>query len=463
EGVLASGGFAYGDTGRAASAQSQYPPGFHLVAAALSRSFDDTAGSTDFRGTPADAMWLMTMLAFGAMGAVLGLLVIQFAAGDGTGVRWVVALTSALASAGAIFWHPLSLLVYAFVPQIVSLLLLATLLLALMMRPALGVGQTLLVAASCIALIGWTWFFLLPVASISVLAWLRIDRVALRGRWMSVAFAAVASLATVPIPIYFLLRGADTSVVNVAGGVVLLPAEAVYGVAALGLLALLTITSSTDAQQRSGVLLAAFLTSSIAFSLLLGMYQQATIGTTEYFYAKSLYTIVVLSIVVVLGVAGRMLSSARIRPARRVGGAMLLSVGLVLLTSMRPWDRAASPIWGFRDGGGMTQLLRPSFDAYVRAHDRIRGRYVIQWERTDQPVHDYIASRWLTTLNGKADGEVWELWYKTSVDQHRGALADFITATNGNVAVLTGNESLAAEMRGSSVDPQALERVEWIK
>ncbi|MCB0879223.1 MAG: hypothetical protein KDC46_09625, partial [Thermoleophilia bacterium] len=49
EGVLASGGFAYGDTGRAASAQSQYPPGFHLVAAALSRSFDDTAGSTDFR------------------------------------------------------------------------------------------------------------------------------------------------------------------------------------------------------------------------------------------------------------------------------------------------------------------------------------------------------------------------------------------------------------------------------
>jgi hypothetical protein len=136
---------------------------------------------------------------------------------------------------------------------------------------------------------------------------------------------------------------------------------------------------------------------------------------------------------------------------------------MVLLSGAHPFERgAASSMWGFRDGGGMTQLLRPSFTAYVDAFDEVHGRYVLQWERTDQPVNDYIASRWLTTLNAKADGEVWEFWYETTVDQHRAALAKFITKTKGNVAILTNNPTLHEEMKKSGVDLQALERVVWL-
>lgn len=457
--VLVGGGLAYGKEARAISSQWQYPPGFHIGVASLVRALEDTAGTSDVRGGRSDAIWVAIIITFGmlvaAAGATAGAVARRFGAGVAS-----TAVVSFAASFAMFWWLPFTLLMHFFGPQMLALVMLLAAITAVVEFRSLGFGWTITVLATAFIGIAWSWYFVLPIALLVVVAWCVAFARQLRGRWLRVVAAGVLAAAASALPLYYSLQGVDAAVINTTGGVAEIDPGLALG-AAIACVALLIALGSRGEHRRERVALTVIVAAVAAFTYALGRYQEQSVGDTAYFYGKSLYTVAIVGVSVLFGLLAAALARTDMSSRRAMGVLVTLLVMFAVIGDIRPFSRDESNPWQYRDHGN-DSIHRASFARYVDAMPTIEGRYVVQWEQTGQPVVDYTASRWLTTLNRRATDQIWTFWFKVVQEQDRSKLADFVNETDGNVAILTTNRRLRADLFDAGAERGSLDKVVMI-
>jgi hypothetical protein len=455
--VRAGSGFAYVEAGRAASPQWPYPPGFHLGAASLATVVEDTRGSNEVRGNEADAFWLSMVLAFGALVVAAGTLAMRMSRSFQAPAP-IAGLIGGIVAVSMVVWTPVALLVLGFAPQMLATAMLLAALIAISEAPALGSRCSLVIVATAFVAIGWTWFFLLPVLGACVLAWLWIDRQIMLQHVLFVVGLSCVSLAAVVPPIHFSIRDADPSVVNSVGGVTEISNGIAFGLSVAAVAGLLML-GPRDIDRRIRMLGGAFVLSASGFAWALGEYQRQTVGATEYFYGKSLFTVAIVALAVSFASTGGLVVRVGVPTIRGGLAILMIALAAAMVIEVRPHDPERSLAQAYRSGDMQGPALRSSLQRYVNAHGDIDGRAVIQWGQSTQPVEDYVASRWLTTLNGKADGDAWRLWHASAHEQDPKELARFVNETGGNVAVLTSTPDLVDKLRAAGADEDSLRSV----
>lgn len=455
--LLTSRGFAYDEAGLAASAQAPYPPAFHVIVTELKTALDHTRGTSAVRGDTADALWFTLILVFAYMCLAAGAL--TGVASRGLGADAAIANAAAsVAVVGSFLWYPFGLFSFFFGPQILALGFVTALLMVLVERGEDAVRARVAFSAILIVLVSWTWFFLTPIAAGIVLLWLLRSRPLLAHRWFIAGAAVLAAVAST-VPVYFDLRGVTGDVINVAGGVAIIPSGTPIGVALLAIVTLQCAARMPAASAvRARALMVWSLVGVVAFSVLIGLYQRVTTGGTSYFYGKSLYSVFAIGVPMLIAAIAAVSTQRGRTPGRAWLGFSTFIVALFLLTGMQPWSRTLSAQWLYRDGAAAASS-RPAYAKFLSVRSEIPGYVALQWGVSPDPAIDYARSRWLSAINRRTTPEVWDFWIATIHDQSPKRLAAFIGEQHGKVAIFTVRPGLAGELADAGVSPSDMAKI----
>ena len=447
--ILHVDGFAYTRAAKNYSVQWSYPPGFHLAAASLERALGHTFGTGDLRGGRFDAFWGSTLLSFGYLVAMTGLLAGAIAARFGARDQLVMA-SAITAAAMTLFATPFGLFQQGFFPQIMALGLLLAIILSQISTDKLGYRMTMALTGVGFVTIAWTWYFLLPVVGLLQLGWFVWNRNELGQRWRFSALVATLTLLASAPPIAESVQAGSLTAVNAGGGVGSVPV-------ALILSLLLAAAALFLLRSRRGdgvtVPLASSLGAAFVFTVAFRSYQAHSIGGAAYFYYKSLYTIVAVAVPVVIGMAVALITERRWRHSVAT---MLILISVLIVSGLRPDQRSTNGAWLYRDGA-LASPHRPSFEAYLGQRDRLSGRFIYVWQQTGDSPRDYFGSRWLTAFNGRTTREFFDFMATVVYTQDDKLLAEFMNAHPHEVTIFTANRKLRAELvlaglRASAID-----------
>ena len=289
-----------------------------------------------------------------------------------------------------------------------------------------------------------SWYFLLPVALVLACAACWPMRAFLRATPGRAAVLAVATAAGMAPHVVNSLAAGAVGALNAPGGV--LPLNPVLLGLALGV-PLVPILILRD-QWRSTVGWWLPWTAAGMFSLLIGAYQLATKGQTSYYYQKSLYTILLLSIVGIAGTAASLLSTnirTGVAPRSRAALAAALALALVFPAVLQR-GCLLTPKWtpARRDlGWGEVLRLLP----------QRRTAPVIVWQAGDL-TSDYQANRLLGAVYGQ-DGPVRWLAVQRSLHGQNVEVFGPLLHDRGTV-ILTTTADLPRRLIDNGVPAQVL-------
>lgn len=447
--ILHVSGFAYTDSARRHSVQWSYPPAFHLSAAALATSLAATRGTTEQLGGHIDAFWGATLLAFVVLVSLAA--AVAGSVARVCGGRGSVQIVAMLTAAAAVFlWSPFTLLQMGFLPQALALAFLLAATLALLDSDELGFRATLAVLAATTAAIAWTWYFLMPVVGLYVLAWLAWQhREAWNRRWM-VLGAAIASLIASAPPILQSTGAGSLEAVNAGGGVAAPPMPYIFGITLVGLGGLL-LTGDRRGRGERRMMLVCLLVP-VAFSAAFYSYQIQMMGAPAYFYFKSLFTVQLVGIPLAVGATLAALSRATTNQFRSMAAISLMALGGATALGIRADKGARENVgaWRYRDAASAS-IHRPTFARYLARRDDIEGRYIYIWSLTSEPTNDYFGTRWLAALNGSTTKEFFDFMVTSVWIQDDALLARFINDHPREVTVVTGDPNLPQRLRDAGL------------
>lgn len=245
---------------------------------------------------------------------------------------------------------------------------------------------TLLAALLTVAGICTSWWFLCPLAGLPFLFFLyekRQELLALRrSLWI---FVPIILLCMYPI-ILSILSSTKSSPINEAGGVDRLDwtTTSLY---ALGAISLIFIAPLSKRFRPLVIMLGGC----VLFAAAVGLFQLATAGKVEYYFYKSIYTLIPFSMIAILVVA--LTLSEKISASLRVWQAWVLAiwiiaVGIICLFSFKPTyarvylnDWFSNPL--------QPSMLTPIFDQ----HNRLRYDDVLYMGGCE-PGPTYLGNRW---------------------------------------------------------------------
>lgn len=449
--VLRIGGIPYGHAGEQYSAQLTYPPAFHVAAAALERGMEHTVGTNPYRGGRFDSFWLASLLALGLLAATAGTLASCYARQTGIG-DLLTAFVAGAVTLGMVLWIPFGIFSTGFMGQLLAMSVFLTIPTLAFVSSHVKYRTAVASLSAALIMTTWTWYFLTPVAAVYALIWLWCNRSSImRFLGVTAICAAVTVLASAPP----LIRGASAgslSAVNAGGGVAPFSFALVVGICMLAVASAIVLPKEWKEQR-----LVALVTVSVPmlFSLGLREYQLHTIGYTAYFFQKSLYTSLIVGIAIALpGIAILLFRADRVRHTAAAVLVVLSGAWIVGATAVAP------DAWHYRNSG-MSSMHRATFARYLDEGDRLEGRYVVVWGVADSPLHDYLGTRWVSSLNGRTNADFWSLMYKIVQVEDEPALAQFINDHPDEVTVITRDPELRTRLLkegvlSSSIDPESV-------
>jgi hypothetical protein len=354
DGIRAMGGYLFVHPSEAGQHVYEgiirYPQGFHLTAALLDgflRSSPAQAGSASafdhFLGFHNAAYGLLMLTVVWAAMWIGGPLL-------RAGAR--PALVFAFLVPFMLYTDLVSDYVSGYPSEILGLTLVA-MLVAVLARPLPGIHTQLLIVSALLVAIGFSYYLYLPGAALGTWLWLILRRRRLRGHVLFVAVLAVPTGAlALTAPVLGTLVGDAASALAASASV--RTSRAVLLALALALLAGMVSRSGRRLWVWRRYRLCAG--SALAFSAVLGGYQQGTDGVTGYYFEKSLHAVEVCLLVGVGALAT--LVPAPVRPRtglalrqRLSGGlpALLLAAAVVAALGVVPSDSPFRP--GVTGGG----------------------------------------------------------------------------------------------------------------
>lgn len=463
EATLDAGGFQVHPT-----FGGEYPPGFHINAAVLTRGIADLPNRYP-RKTPnsIDGYWTSALLGFamlvgsGAAAALAG------ARALGARMGWVVAagvVVAFMIFSSDLFW----LFVYGFDPQIQSYAFIMTIVALTIMAERWFDGRSSLVVWTlAIGGVATTWFLMTPFAIVAgvVTGWKHRGQA--RANPLRCVFAAVAISLACALPVLRALPTTRVESLNNAGGVYQLVASNLY----IGVMIALTSmfvarrAITRTAPQRAalrGLALAMF--GAVAYVVAIRIYQQSTTGAQSYFYFKQLYLVAALSFVVTGALAAAIAS--RVARSDRVLAVFLIAVVLASSWSARSFPR--DPATGASSFGrpaawtyvaGKTRLTKaqPLYVWYQNFEDELRKRDVLFWQTLPSVGEDFLAMRYVNAINNRSsDAELFGFMPGTLGGQRLTILADFLQDTKSEVTVVTNEPGLKTRLRRRQVPESVL-------
>ncbi len=450
-GIVRAGGYLHGDNGVVEPTVlpylQGYPQGLHLNV-----GFVRTLLGQSDAGSAVDLYVFALLAAFALMATCITLAAVRIAEQLGATPLALVATT--VVTTSAVLAGPFALLVIpGFFTQIAAYALLALLLLACVhtefrIRPWLQ----LVTAACLVSAISSTWYFLLPVAAAAtlVVVWLH-RRLLLARRVPAAALVAGCALATVPHVFVSLGEGA-ADWINASGGVVPLRRSTVVVLVAIALAAPVLRRSA-----REFLVPHAWCTAmAVLFAVALRQYQVSTLGSTSYYYEKSLYTILVLGLPGVGAVAAVLLTvpgpGRRLdRPALRSAVALLL----VLVTGAVYVDQhARRPATLYSINKSVPDLSAPFAAALTGA--RPDGQ-VLLWHY-GTAYEDF----WGNRLIGGALGQASDLRYAVLVaveNEQRALRLRPLLTPGSSLTLITDDSGLKEELAREGLTADELGRV----
>ena len=424
-----------------ASGLNPYPQGFHLNTA--------LAGQAVF-GHPTTAARLFDTFALGSF-ASAGLLVAlgglcAAAVARRCGAGGLAQAMAGLAAAAALALGPLGLmLTLGFQGQIAGYaLLFAVVLVSLSARPTTrrAMALRLVLLGLLVAGLSNTYYAILPVAAPLVL----VELVRLRDAWPGwrvVAPTVVLLGAATLLPVAAGLEGGSFSHLGDQGLVPPLSRLALVGMGVLVVAGLAVPAVRRAARTSAGTFVLTAL-AALGLELAILAYQDATLGTTRYYYEKAVYTTFLLAIVAA-SAAGAVLLERLVRsraPAEWVVAVTLVAATAVVVTGATGALTApdSRPLVQWLNG----QSRLPASPAVLDAAFTLRapppaGTSLFVWDpgARGPAATRFFETRWVNATTGRLDvtSHDFELTWLTS-GQRDAALARFVARTHRRLLLI---------------------------
>ncbi|GIG60390.1 hypothetical protein Lfu02_47620 [Longispora fulva] len=358
DGIRGAGGYTFlqQDAASASVPPSflNYPQGGHFVAALLD-AFVRPGARPDGLTSLNDFLWI-NLGSLVLLCAVLAWAVNRVA---GPGFRLMLALPTTLLAASLVCLGDLQTVVRCgFWAELVCLSLLVVLC-AVLIRPLRSTGEQIAVVSALFVAIAYTYYFVLPVAAVAVLAFLFRYRGRVRRRWVltGVAVVLTAGLSAVPVVVNVLAvqRDLGTGTALTALGAI----DPMNGTLMLAL-AGLVVAGLFGARGRlgpAGELLLAVLVASAGYAGAIAVFQYRTAGYVSYYYEKALHVVAIV-LVIGLGLALRRLLPNLVTPGGVRGVRAILVCLALTATSMQVFNPMHSPLPTAYDRGSNLGRLR---------------------------------------------------------------------------------------------------------
>ncbi len=454
--VARTDGVLYGastHTAGGASGLDPYPQGFHLNTALAGQAVFGHATTparlfdTFALGSFASAALLVTLAGLCAAATAR-----RFGAGG------LAQTLAGLAAATAVALGPLGLmLTLGFQGQIAGYaLLFAVVLVSLSPVPTTRGAMTarLVVLGLLIAGLSNTYYAILPVVAPLVI----VELVRLRRAWPGWRIVAPTVLllgAATLLPVAAGLAGGSFSHLGDEGLVPVLSRTALVGMGLL-VLAGLAVPAVRRAARTSAVTLVATGLAALGLELAILLYQDATLGTTRYYYEKAVYTTFLLAVVLAAAVGvvllERLVRSSRL-PEWAVAAVLVGATALVVAGAtgvLTAPDRR--PLVSWVDGTSRLPASPATLDAAFAHPSPPDGTSLFVWDPTDHgsAATRFFETRWVNATNGRLDltSHDFELGWLTS-GQRDAALARFVSRTHRRILLIVPRRSVCT--RASSM------------
>jgi hypothetical protein len=423
--------------GAALNVDLTYPPGAHLLTAVLDNLVTSSAGVGDAAAGLERFLWYQV----GAY-AVLGLAVLWAArrvAGPAATVPSFAPVAGAVV-AYLLFGDMITAFLYGYLPEILGLAFLAVLV-ALAARPLARTREQVAVVTALVVAIGFTYYVVLPVAGVVVLAHAWWHRRRLRRHpWFTAALVALgAPLALLVWWINTEDQSADLLVQRFG----ILPVR-LGPVLALGLLVVAAGAARSWRRSATARVTAVAGLVVVAVTAAIALVQLSLVGHTVYFFHKFLHAVVVVLLVGLGGVvpplAGRL--DRHRRPAALVAAAALAALPVAALggfTLNASVNRGGS--WGvayLRGTEGETGAARAAVRAF-REVPPAPGPVLVFYPDGRADVH---ASMSLAALR-RSYGTNWPAFQWLQHEYTMDRLPDYLRAHPGAQVITTNPDVLA--------------------
>jgi len=322
-----------------------YPAGAHVIAAVV----DNFVTSTAVPGDPLDSLgrFIWFDVACYVFLAVAVLWAAQRIGGPATTALGFVPVAGTIV-AFLLFGAIANAFLFGFLPQLLGLAFLAALM-GVAARPLHSTREQLLVLAGALVAVAFTYYFLLPIAGLTVLAHLWLARRRLRRHWLFAAAVAVVTGPLCLVPHIANPGGSGWTMITTAYGVIRVERPPVLAIAALVVAGGLITRSwwRTPTMVVTGITIA----SAAAMALAIGLIQLQVLGRTVYFLDKSLHTLIVVLLVglgALAPAASRMIGDTRAgrRNSRLAAAGAGIALAIVPLAALGALEKETKVVPG---------------------------------------------------------------------------------------------------------------------
>lgn len=427
----------------------KYPQGVHSHVAGISELV--YGGGAVTVPSAVQSYSFAILFAYGVMTVALAMLAMTLArvcgaASSGRGVA--AAGVAALTLGGPVF----SLVSFGFFPQIAAYAALA-LLCVVATDPvwAEHPWARLSVAVACLALIGSSYYFVLPVGALAVTAMLVSSGANRRQRLLWTGAVALAvSLLALPIVLTSLGSGASNAL-NAVGGVRFLDRPKLAVAVVISALLLFRAREQQTVGRVAGW--AAAVAGATLFSYAIGEYQLNTAGQYAYYFFKSLYTIELLA---GAGVAAAgAIAFGVVKGSGRIGVPVVSALGLgcfLYIQSGHVDNELHKTLYAAQ--------FETGFDAALAARSELGLEPVVFWG-FGTALDDYNRNRQLGAIYLQDEPARSEAVLSAFREQPPRILAGLANAGRP-LTVLTRAPDLAAQLRDAGLDSSVLMRTRFV-
>lgn len=387
-----AGGYVYGaDDEDLNPGLEFYPQGTHVAAGLVADLADEPR-------TPRASIRVYTLAVLGAtvaMAVAIAVAALRLAVGVGASER-AAAATAGVATLAVVGGPLMYLLQNGFFSQIWAYAFLATLV-AVSVDPSFGeLPRTRLVTIVLLGCaIASTYYFLLPVALVvAAPAVVRERRILLGDRRLLAAILLACGLGAIPVVVS--LRSGAAGAINADGGVFAVDRALLMRVTVVA--AVVALVEVLRGNARPVLPWMSGLAGGALFSAALLAQGRIATGSTSYYYEKSLYTMLLLSLIGCA--AGLMVAIDRAAASSRMlsllGPATTIAALLIASVQVRP--ATASPVYTHQRHAGKQD---PAFDLVLSSIGP-RDRPPVLWHYAT-PGDDFLATKMLSNLYHRGD------------------------------------------------------------